>query len=345
MRDETTTTRRLLDLASVTALALGGFALVAIGRQPRPAATAVPGTPDMAAHPPISGPSNDTGAGAATPLQLPAPDWKDILRRTASGLSKDRILAEAAGVTFYGLLALFPALATLISIYGLFSNPASVEGQVQALSGVLPGGGMEIITQQLHALTSSPPKALGLGVVIGFLTSIWSANAGMKAMFDALNAVYEETETRGFVRLTLRSLAFTVGAIVFLALAMVALVVAPAVTRWIGSPLVDALVVFGRWPLLLVVVTVFLAVLYRYGPCRGWAPWRWVTWGGAAAAIGWLLVSAAFSYYAANFGSYNKTYGSLGAAVGLMTWIWLSTSVILLGAELDSQIARKAKPA
>ena len=326
--------RRMLDLLSIALVAVGGFTLLAGGPDPR--ASASPAPPASAGANDRPAPARRTEAGVV--------DWKAVLAATFRGISKDRILAEAAGVTFYGLLALFPAMAALISIYGLFADPKTISDQVQALSGVLPGGGMEIITQQLNALTASPAKALGLGAVVGLLTSLWSANAGMKAMFDALNAVYEETEKRSFLALTWRSLVFTAGAIAFLVFAITALVVAPAVTRWIGSPLVDTLVGLGRWPLMLVVVTLFLAVLYRYGPCRGNAPWRWVSWGGFMAAIGWLLVSAAFSYYAANFGSYNKTYGSLGAAVGFMTWIWLSTSVVLLGGELDAQMERMAHP-
>ena len=286
-----------------------------------------------------AGAASGAGAMADTPSEIPARGWKQIAKRVFTQIGEDRVMAEAAGVTYYALLAIFPALAALISLYGLVSDPADIGKNMAALSGVVPGGGMQIINAQVHALTSSPHKALGFGAVIGLLTSLWSANAGIKALFDALNAVYEEHETRSFFHRTWLSLAFTVGALVFVILAMSAVVVVPAVLSFVGmGKLASTLLDLGRWPLVLAAVMLFLAMIYRYGPSRAKAKWRWISWGSVFAGLVFILASAAFSWYAANFGNYNKTYGSLGAAVGFMTWIWISTIIVLVGAELNAEM-------
>ena len=247
-------------------------------------------------------------------------------------------MAVAAGVTFYALLALFPAVAALVSIYGLFADPATIQEHLNTLSGVLPGGALEVVGEQVKRIASKGGGALGFGFVFGLAVSLWSANAGMKAVFDALNIVYDEEEKRSFVRLNLQSLAFTLGAIAFLIL---------AARRHRGDPDRPQLPrprqrlgmahLLGRWPLLLVIVVLGLAVLYRYGPSRDTAQWRWVTPGSLVAAGLWLVASLLFSWYASNFGSYNETYGSLGAVIGFMTWIWLSAIVVLLGAEINAE--------
>jgi membrane protein len=283
--------------------------------------------------------AQDLGREATTPSQLPARGWRQILKRVFAGISEDALMAQAASVTFYALLALFPAMAALVSLFGLVADPKTLSDNVASLSGVMPGGGMQIITDQLKSLASSPPKALGLGLVIGLGTSLWSANAGIKSMFDALNAAYHERETRSFARRTLISLGFTLGMILFLVIALAGLVALPAALAFLG--LGDALTLLlklARWPVLLVVLIAFLSLIYRYGPSRRRARCRWVSWGATAAAIAWLVVSVAFSFYVEHFGSYNKTYGSLGAMIGFMTWMWLSATVVLVGAELNAEM-------
>ncbi len=270
-------------------------------------------------------------------------DWKHIARAVFDAINEDRLLANAAGVTFYGLLALFPALATLISFYGLFADPRTIERQVNAMQGVVPGGGVDLISQQLHSLVSSPHQALGFGAIVGILIALWSANSGTKAVFDALNVAFEVKETRSYVQLTWRSLLFTLGGLVFVVLAIGAFVAVPAIIHVIHLGAVgNFLIEVVRWPLLLIAVGLALAFLYRFGPDRPNARWHWISWGSAFASVLWLLVSAIFSFYVANFGSYNKTYGSLGAAVGFMTWIWLSTTVVLIGAELNAELEKTA---
>ena len=207
------------------------------------------------------------------------------------------------------------------------------------LSGFIPEGATQVIGDQLKNLTSNGSSTLGVTFLISLVISLWSANSGMKAMFDALNMVYAENEKRNFIKLNALSLAFTICAIGFMLIALAAIIVVPVVMNYVGlASITDWLIRIGRWPVLVVIVALAIAVLYRYGPSRDNAQWRWISWGSAFAAITWLIVSFLFSYYTSHFGSYNKTYGSLGAVFGFMTWIWLSVMVILLGAELDAEM-------
>jgi membrane protein len=283
----------------------------------------------------------DPGRGrqADSPTEIPALGWKDVLWRVYEEFGKDRVMSVAAGVTYYALLAIFPAIAALVSIYGLFADPATIQEHLNALSGVLPSGALDIVGEQVKRISAQGGGALGIGFVIGLAVSLWSANAGMKAIFDALNVVYDEEEKRSFIGLNLQSLAFTLGAIAFILLAVAATVVLPILLDFIGlGSGLEWLLAIGRWPVLLAGVTFGLAVLYRYGPSRDRAEWKWVSPGGLIAGFVWLAASMAFSWYVTNFGSYNETYGSLGAVIGFMTWIWLSTVVVLIGAEINAEI-------
>jgi membrane protein len=265
-----------------------------------------------------------------------------IFKHVGAGFLEDRVMTEAAGVTFYVLLSLFPAIASFISIYGLFNDTSTLAAQVDNLNGIMPGGGVDIIKDQVVALTAKGHQALGFAAIISLAISLWSANSGIKSLFDALNVVYHEVEKRSFVRRTLVSFAFTLGGLAFLIFALLAVVAVPIVMNFIGFGNATALLLaVSRWPLLLVVIALNLSLIYRYGPSREGVRWQLFNWGVAGAALGWLLVSLIFSYYVANFGSYNKTYGSLGAVVGFMTWIWISTMVVLLGAELNAELERE----
>ncbi|WP_262299119.1 YihY/virulence factor BrkB family protein [Microvirga sesbaniae] len=289
--------------------------------------------------PPQAAAEKGRGRSADTPTEIPAQGWKDILWRTYEEFGKDRIMSVAAGVTYYALLALFPAIAALVSIYGLFADPATIQDHLNTLSGVLPGGALDIIREQVTRIASKGGGALGFGFIFGLGLSLWSANAGMKAIFDALNIVYGEEEKRSFIKLNLMSLSFTLGAIVFILVALTGIIVLPIVLNFIGlGSGAEWLVSLARWPILLIGVVLGLSLIYRFGPSRDKAEWRWVTPGGIIAAVLWLAVSMLFSWYVANFGSYNETYGSLGAVIGFMTWIWLSTIVVLLGAEINSEM-------
>jgi membrane protein len=281
----------------------------------------------------------DRGRAAEKPSEVPAKGWKDIFWRVYEQVGEDRVLSVAAGVTFYSLLAIFPGIAAFVSLYGLAADATTIGQHLTLLSGFLPGGALQIIEEQVRNITSKPGGALGFAFFAGLAISLWSANAGMKAMFDALNIVYDEEEKRSFLKLNLVSLTFTAGAILFLLVALGAVVVIPVILKLIPfGGVIEGLLSLSRWPLLFLGVLFGLACLYRYGPSRDKAEWRWVTWGGGIAAAVWLVGSMLFSWYVANFGNYNETYGSLGAAIGFMTWIWLSTTVILLGGEINAEL-------
>jgi membrane protein len=278
------------------------------------------------------------GRGADSPTEIPVKGWKDILWRTYEEVNKDRILAVAAGVTFYALLAIFPAVGALVSIYGLFAEPGTIQEHLNALAGLLPGGALDVIGEQVKRITSKGGGALGFAFFSGLAISLWSANAGMKAMFDALNVAYDEDEKRGFIALNLQSLGFTLGALLFIVLAIVGVVAVPVVLNFVGlGKATEWIISLARWPALLAVVILGLAVLYRYGPSRDKAQWRWISPGSILAGVVWVVGSMLFSWYVSNFGNYNETYGSLGAAIGFMTWIWLSSTIILVGAELNAE--------
>src|SRR5207248_1212632 len=274
---------------------------------------------------------------AETPYEIPAKGWKDILLRVYRGIGDDRILANAAAVTFFALLALFPGIAALVSIYGLFSDPGSIEQHLDSVSMILPGGAIDVIRDQLHRLAAQPPATLGFSLIVSLAISLWSANGGIKALFDALNTVYEEKEERSFITLNATSLAFTLAMIAFVSVALAAIVAIPVALNYLPG-FIGFVLNIARWPAMLILVAVALAFIYRYGPSRDEPQWRWLTWGSAFAALTWLGFSAIFSYYAGNFGNFNKTYGSLGAVIGLMTWMWLSVAVILVGGKLNAEM-------
>ena len=287
----------------------------------------------------VSGSENDRGRLAATPSDIPLRGWKDILLRLFDNISNHRILALAAGMTYYSLLAIFPALAALVAIYGLFADPSAIARHLDQATGFLPGGAIDVAKDQLTRVASKGAQTLGFTFLIGLGVSLWSANAAMKSLFDTLNIVNGEEEKRGFFKLNAMSLLYTVGGIIFVLAALGSIVVIPVVLNYVGlSDAADLLLRIGRWPGMFIVLTLGLAVIYRYGPSREAPRWRWISWGSVAAAVMWLAVSAVFSWYASNFGNFNETYGSLGAVIGFMTWLWISAIVILLGAELDAEM-------
>jgi membrane protein len=279
------------------------------------------------------------GRLADTPSEIPARGWRDILFRIYHNISDHRVVALAAGITYYTLLAIFPALAALVAIYGLFSDPAVIASHLDKISEFIPGGAIDIARDQLTRVASKGTQTLGLTFVIGLAISLWSANAAMKSLFDTLNIIYREEEKRGFLKLNAVSLSFTLAGILFVLVAIGAVVVLPIALKYIGlSDFTDLLLRIGRWPALFIVLTIALAFIYRYSASRETPRWRWITWGSALAALLWLAASALFSWYAANFGKFNETYGSLGAVIGFMTWLWISAIVILIGAELDAEM-------
>jgi membrane protein len=276
-------------------------------------------------------------AGVKEALALKPAKWRGVLARSVRQFNQDSIPATAAGITYYMLLAIFPGLAAFVSLYGLVADVHAALLQLETLGNLLPGGAIEVLRDQLTRLAQADHGALGLAFVASLAISIWSANAGASALINGLNIAYEAHERRGFVHRTLLSLSFTAGAILLAVFTVSVLANADPVLARLGLESLAGLALL-RWPFLLAIIVLLLSLLYRYGPARLDARWRWVTPGGLVAAIAWLVMSAAFSAYVANFGHYDRVYGSLGAIVGFLTWIWLSLLVVLFGAELNDAI-------
>ncbi len=284
------------------------------------------------------------GREAEKPWQIPRRGWRDILLRVKDEQKKDNLSIVAAGVAFYSLLAIFPALAAAVSIYGLVADPAQLQQQLQSLSQILPQQAYQILDRQLTSLVQQPQQALGIGVAVGILLALWSAAKGMKAVITALNITYEEGESRGFFKLNGMALLLTVGGLLFFLVAITTIVAIPILINFLGLPTwIEALVNYLRWPLLAILVIMALAVLYRLGPNRDQPRWQWVSWGAVIATVLWLIVSILFSVYVANFDSYNKTYGSMGAVIILLMWFFLTSYAVLIGAEFNAEMEHQTR--
>jgi membrane protein len=277
------------------------------------------------------------GRGAEVPQQIPPRGWTDIAKRTAKEVKADQVPLLGAGVAFYALLSLFPAIIAGVSIYGLVADPATVRDQINELTNRLSPETAEIVGTQLTQVTGGAGGALGLATVVGILTALWSASSGMKALVTGVNLAYDETESRKFVKLRGLALLLTLGAMVLMAVALALIVAFPAVAdswptvlRWTVGVL--------RWVLLAGLLIGGLAVLYRYAPDRDEPRWTWVSWGSGIATVLWILASIGFSIYANSFGNYNKTYGALAGVIILMFWLYLTAVVVLVGAELNTEM-------
>ena len=279
------------------------------------------------------------GRGAKHPFQIPLAGWKDILWRTYREVNSDRLLSIAGGVAFFVLFAIFPALTALVSGYGLFFNSASIGQNLSLMSDVVPSNVLDILREQATRIASQSNKTLSIGVVAGILVMLWSAMGGVKALIDALNVIYEQQESRSFFKLNFVALLFTLGGFAAFLVALSAVVALPLMLSTIGLGRDTAVLIqILRWPALLLVLLVGLAILYRYGPDRRVARWQWVSVGSLFASVVWIGASFLFSWYLAKFNTYNATYGSIGAVLAMMMWLWISGVVVLLGAELNAEI-------
>jgi membrane protein len=279
------------------------------------------------------------GRQARKPIQISRRGWTDIFVRTYWEIQSDRLLALAAGVVFYSLVAFFPAIAAGVSSYALFADAATIGKHLSIAADIIPASILDMMNAEITRIAAKSDGKLTFGFLLGLGIALWSANAGMKAMFDALNIIYDEDEKRGLIWLNVVSLFFTVCAIAGVGLAIALVVVFPLLLAAFGLTSFDHPIIgYLRWPVMFVLIILGLAVLYRYGPSRRLMKWRWISVGSVSAALGWLAVSSLFSWYLGNFANYNATYGALGAVVGLMMWLWFSTIVVLVGAELNSEI-------
>lgn len=281
------------------------------------------------------------GRHAEKPSDVPKAGWLDILARTQQQLSEDNLTIVAAGIAFYGFVAVVPALAALIAIYGLVADPSQVAAQISSLAAVVPGEVLPMLEEQMKRITSNS-QAAGISAVLGVLLALYSANNATKAMLTGLNIAYDETERRGFFRLMLIAFTLTIGGIIAAVLALSLVAVLPSVLERLHiSPGTETLLNWLRWPILIGGFMSALAVLYRYGPARHNAKWSWVTWGAVVATVLWLIGSAAFSLYVTKVGSYDKTYGPLGAVVVFLMWLFISALAVMVGAELNAEMERQ----
>jgi membrane protein len=282
------------------------------------------------------------GRHAARPEQIPTAGWRDILTRVWKEISGDNVSLVAAGLAMYALLAVFPGLAAAVSIYGVFATPADVIDHMQGFAGILPPGAWDIFSKQLQDIAAHPQSTLTATAAVALLVALWSARSGMASLMTATNIAYSEREKRGFFRQILVSLLFTAGAILtFLTMLLLGVAVPIALAAVGVSAGLEIIVDIARWVLLWLVAVAGLAIIYRYGPARRRAKWRWVTWGSVMAATVWVVGSLLFSLYVSSFGTYGKTYGALGGVIVLLMWFYLSSFIVVLGAEINAEMERQ----
>jgi len=283
--------------------------------------------------------ADDLGRRADSPGQIPWRGWKAVLHRTGREIISDRVSLVAAGCAFYATLALFPAISMLVFLYGLVFDPVTVEPQLQMLRDLLPPTAFQLISDRVHQLVTQRQGTLGIGLVVSTAITLWSSATGTKSLIAALNMAYEEVERRSFVRFQLMALGMTLVGIAGASLALAIVVFVPAIVSFLGIPgnvkgliwAVSALVLVGY-------VMLSLSLVYRFGPCRRAARWHWVTPGSLLATVLWVIASLLFSFYVGHLASYDVTYGPLGTVIGVMMWFYVTAYVVLLGAELNSEL-------
>jgi membrane protein len=276
------------------------------------------------------------------PGKIPKPGWKEVLKRTKNDVGRDNLSIVAGGVAFYMLLAIFPGIGAMVAIYGLVADPVQIQQQLSSLAGILPQEALSILQSQLSQVASGSSGMLGIGAIFGILLALWSAAKGMKAFITGLNIVYDEEDQRSFIKLNAIALGLTLGAIVFVIISLGLIVIFPVILNSVGlRDTAGILVSILRWPLLTICVILAVGLLYRYAPHRNQPQFRWVSWGAVIATVLWIVASILFSFYVRNFGSYNETYGSIGAVIILLMWFYITAFVILLGAELNSEMEQE----
>ena len=284
------------------------------------------------------------GREARHPQQIPWRGWRDILLRVLGQLRANDILIVSAGVAFYAVLAVFPALASVVVGYGLLLDPAEAAQRLDIVGMALPSQAWQMIRQQLLELASASKTDLGIGAAVGLLLTLWTARAGISGLIRGLDIVYGESETRRLLHFQITALLLTLGAILFSVVSLATLVILPGVLEVFNmAELVRWVVTILRWPLLVLVVMLALTVIYRYGPSRRPARWEWVSLGAVVATLLWMIGSALFSLYVSRFGAYDETYGPSAALIVLMLWFWLTAFAALLGAQLNAETERQTR--
>jgi membrane protein len=284
------------------------------------------------------------GEEAEKPTEIPPRGWWQVVRRAFKESSADNVPILAGGVAFFAFLAIFPAIIAAITLYGLVADPQTVAAQVRDLSAALPQQAQPIVADQLQSVASASGGALGIGLVISLVAALWSASSGTGNLLKAINVAYDEDETRGFLKVRGVALLLTLGAIVFVLLTLALVAVVPVVLGALPlGPVGTVLAQVLRWVLLVALVVGALAVTYRLAPDRDLPRFSWVTTGSLVATVLWIIGSIAFSLYVNNFGSYNKTYGAIAGVVVLMLWLYLTSYIVLLGAEINAESERQTR--
>jgi len=279
------------------------------------------------------------GRHAESPTEIPPAGWKDILLRVKEQIGNDHVGLIAAGVAFYGLLALFPAITAMMAFAGMVIDPAEITQQLESLGSVIPEQAIGIIRDQAVAVAGTQTSGLGLAFILGFGLALYAASRGMGSLMEGLNVAYNEDESRGFVKFTLIKLGLTLLLIIGLVVGLGGTLAVPAALAIFDLPMwLERLLGLARWLILGALTLAGLAALYRWGPSRQQADWAWLAPGSLAACALWLFGSLAFSFYVENFGSYNETFGSMAGVIVLLMWLWLSAYIVLMGAELNAEI-------
>ncbi len=281
----------------------------------------------------------DEGRWAETPGDIPARGWKQVGKRVLGQIKEDKLTMVAAALAYYATLSIFPALIAAISIYGLFTDPQQVAQQIDNLTNQLSPEAAQILEQQLNRIATASTTALSSAFAVSVLGALWTTSSGVQQLILAVDVAYEEEETRGFLRLRGLALVLALGAILAAGIALVLVVAAPPLLAAIG--LTGELAWFahlGRFLLLAVLAAAGLAVLYRYAPDRDDPRWQWVSWGSGIAALLWVVASIGFSFYVANFGNFDRTYGVLAGFIILMLWFFITGVAVMLGAEINSEL-------
>lgn len=284
------------------------------------------------------------GREAEKPTKIPPRGWWQVVRRAFKESSADNVSMLAGGVAFFAFLAIPPAIIAALTLYGLFADPATVAQQVEALAAALPAETQPLVSGLLNSLTAPGGRVLGIGLVVSLLGALWSASGGTSNLMSAVNIAYDEEETRGFVKVRAIALALTLGAIVFVLIAVALVAVVPVVLDSLALGAVGTLVAqILRWVLLLIAVVCALAIVYRIAPDRDDPKFKWTSPGALVATVLWLIGSALFSLYVNNFGSYNATYGALAGVVVFLLWMYLTSYIVLLGAEINAEAERQTE--
>lgn len=283
----------------------------------------------------------------AGPREIPLSGWWQVAKNVRTELGRDNLPLLAAGVAFYGFVAVFPGLIALITLYGVVADPEQVASQIEQLSAVLPPEALGVLQEQAREILGDPDSGARTGLGLGFAASVlgvlWTVSTGTLGLIRAVNAAYDARETRSFVRVRAIAFAFTLGAIGFVLFAVALVAVAPAVLRWVGlGESTHTLISVLRWPVLALAMAAGTALIYRWAPSRPATGWRWVSWGSAVATALWLAASALFSWYVSSFARFNEVYGSLGAVIVLLMWIFLTAYTVLLGAEINHELEKWA---